>query len=1691
MKIRDMQAYVKRLIGDSPIPGQLGISSDAVYTKLGKGQIEQYVRKIYDFAEEPVKQVFYELIQNASDAEATNICFFYDKTQFLIINNGNPFESDLEEKGGRLKSFLTKNDNYKFNDDGSLGEHGQGSKLLYDLLLPIQYDNIQREDELLQTEILDKMGGLILASWNQNLLQDLLYWDNNNFQFEAYNSTEALLITKTIYTYYPSSIDEEIINKGGEKVKLFPKQELINASSFLKECIDKYNLNTSDFCIKGGTFIYLKLGSDKHQKLNDAFNDSVKSNIELALPIIPHVERITINDWNYKGEQKIIGKTLFLGKKNAKGKEYEATFFYADPGIFNSETTPNFFEYFPVTKAIYGLKFLINSKAYITKNSRQIIDYSTDWNKDILNRISQKICEYYQELVDTRNFDQAIIFINCILATDKEKVKQELFIKKFFYDNIIEAIKTNLPTVQNGFKPLVSIVQNRSKLHIDLNTLGVQEKYWIHSGIIDEDEVLDVQHYSLQQLYYNTNDEKWKNWIFTISDEEYQILINEFEGITDIPFIKKSDGTLSSINGIKGDMKIIPYDSRSKMILPIIQSQNLLVSGEWFDIDYRITDGEFYERLNATVDVKILNHHQKWNYFQNYINHFDDLDKSVLSQKLELFSNSLGVLKPLNKLLGYDAPNTQTKLLESFKIKASEIDNKLTPYLMSLEDIWGNILESWNDVILQIRAKDYETIYTDLLSIYNLSEESKKKLLSSDITCIKDHKDNWIRPEDVFYTPKLKDLLDNEYSQLVTFIERITDYKMLSFDLLKKADIVKLFDLSNASLSNLKDKLKEESTNSYAVSAEELKLLKQVKGQGRFFNHFVIIENENQLYIKPNDSYIKQFYSTDDILNTFLSDQAKYQLLPQQLSDVFSPTENDNLQVEGETFAMELIEAFGGAKELINIIYKTGQKPINSYIDSTKRIDFHTNDEKENYLNEYEEKIIKLIVSNKREQEFKEKIFINNKKLKSFTYDEHISLEVNEKNFRFSLEELGETIENKGLSIIRDRLKGINTGNLFQQEQYPINDLIKEIQSAEKLDKYQLLFLLVIAKCKEYGKIDFSILNISEIKKTELLQLFYEKEITWFEKYLGGLFFEPSKYILCNRKELLLDEEVVPQWVTEWLFGVDDVEKKSFLKKIGLLYEKDVVIIIREKIRNNLKVEKADIFRQVATNKKHTDKLLKWANESFAQPLVRDNHYHSFWSIYNLIEIYAKEHKSLPDYLLMMTSNDKNTYKLKKWNELTNLAYLNRVNSTEQSIITQIINEYDYNLVFRGRIDDKKYVEVLKSKGISGQTLQKQYNIQNISEYPEWNSTFYQEWKKDPNNEKVTIRLIPESIEASFKLSSSDIELDKSESDIAIETKKSSKVILVNQNIEGKSILDLLQENKEELFEKDKNKLIELQQLALAESNEHQEITEILESTDLSNDELKKLIQRIDEKELDISSAIKRLDSDGEGGVDLGNLTKDEEERLKKSIKEVNQLLKELGSIEMLQNLLKNLDRIKKFLDEEDVESTPNAIIGHIGEVLIFEWLKKKGKSEHVSILLDNNGEYIKATYTPYDFKLEAASKSYLIDVKTTIKTIIQNAKSIPFYVTEKEYKEIMENNWDNYYIIRISLLDLGLDRIYEFIKAKNDYKDFPEALKKHHKYIEQECKIFLSDSKNVKMLEKCKRRFKVQIPKLNDDVPF
>ena len=267
MKIRDIRQYIKELCKNETLD-LIGKDNEEwfKYVYGPNKKLDASITEAATFATNAEEQLFYEFVQNAFDAKADSLYFFFNENYLIVLNNGVPFYTDLDletnpdHREGQLYTFLSKNKSDKYGDSHKMGEHGQGSKLLYTLLTDL--DEWKDNSSLLLDAIKKQKKGPTLISWSSRAqIANLCLNDGTWEPSQVDNDKEFPLFIKILYSYYPIM--------PGQSEKLFPKHEVEEVLRVFDEMVQpRRNMSFMD----QGSALIIPLGKGKYEKINSKAN---------------------------------------------------------------------------------------------------------------------------------------------------------------------------------------------------------------------------------------------------------------------------------------------------------------------------------------------------------------------------------------------------------------------------------------------------------------------------------------------------------------------------------------------------------------------------------------------------------------------------------------------------------------------------------------------------------------------------------------------------------------------------------------------------------------------------------------------------------------------------------------------------------------------------------------------------------------------------------------------------------------------------------------------------------------------------------------------------------------------------------------------------------------------------------------------------------------------------------------------------------------------------------------------------------------------------------------------------------------------------------------------------------------------------------------------------------------------------
>jgi len=709
-----------------------------------------FLRSQVEIAED--SQAIYEFLQNAVDAEATEFYIFWDKENFLVVNNGNKFREE------DISSILNFSQSTKSNgSDERIGKFGIGFKLIHRL---VGNDNSNDDEANGLNAITNNYSGPILFSWDNSYIKQAL---QNNL-----DSIDNHWLFKILYTNFPSGIDEKIKNKEYVEQVLFPKshyQEMVNF-------INKQEIDLE--LLQQGSIFFLKLGDEK-SKLLDGEKENIKHGIKYSLNIIQEftkkrsttIKHININNIQVDAEDLSCINTETCTMLFSKNLEQAIIYYHKNPAEKIS-----FFKFFPMGDQINGLNFIIHSDKFHIESNRRKLHKE---NQDILEKIAADLQFRFDVIKKKDQVRYENILANLYLS-DLETANNDKLIYKHFSVSFLEYLKTNIPykdTNVYGVKSLNTTDDKSEIVIIDssLHEIPLQIKQHFYFNPKTHKDIVNEAKKKLQLLRWNIVDvmvnDNINSWILELNNNDFnkllleikekrrlnsQSIVNIWQGVYSLKDIKR---ILQIFSVLDTNIKFAVLKNKSNNYEILFNSNNLFIKNndfrEFLEKKYELYEMEYYlipEELEKSItgiigknssDKEILedlleeNEHKEVidfiEYYQledKFLSTLDRLDINTSSSS----SNTSYELKVLDFILKYeDSLEVNKRKVFINNEQVSQLSK--SPYLTftyqsknSSKVINPNSFN--NDKNSEKILSFIEEIGKKYTSIFNIQEESKE-----------------------------------------------------------------------------------------------------------------------------------------------------------------------------------------------------------------------------------------------------------------------------------------------------------------------------------------------------------------------------------------------------------------------------------------------------------------------------------------------------------------------------------------------------------------------------------------------------------------------------------------------------------------------------------------------------------------------------------------------------------------------------------------------------------------------------------------------------------------------------------------------------------------------------------------------------------------------------------------------------
>lgn len=1179
-----------------------------------KDDIPSYLQSILKIAEDG--QAVYEFIQNAVDCDSTQFWMFYNEDYFLAINNGQPFNQE------QIASILNIAQSEKRNlDDDSrcnkIGRFGIGFKLVHRLV-----GENDGSEEL--TQIIDgAIKGPTLMSWSHyNQLKTLLEFQEKDpinqlilsHDPEAYERVPWLF--KMLLTNFPVAPDERVKDFNYRDFVPFPKSELAEMSSFLKESLgDK--LNNKALFSKGSAF-FIKLGNNKGRRLKSE-QKAIEQGVNYSMQFFNKLQKITVNDieitkrpikWldfeigrNEEEFSQINPEYKFCPIKFSLGYQTDST------AIALLAEQPNFYKYFPLGDEVNRLCFVIHCDAFDIESNRRKL-HNSSINEKLIDALAKRVLESLNEMVQERSEEYPALFLS-ILLSDANKEDQKNKLSARLMAPLKEFIVKHIP-LRAGNGPASGVIIKGFDYPVELAKVGLVNINWFLWDQNSSKEVceqaeyqLKIAKWGLRHLIINSPQNELETYLKEIEIKDYKILIKELhsedlinqlrEKLKSIRWIKTHNNGLVNLQSIE-EGKNFFIDSDNEKLGSIINKLGcdiiLLNAPELHQLIVAIGGEATYTEKKTiaswlkeetvqkgltklTISERIL--------FKSIIG-----SQSTDSKDVPLFKSVEGSgLKPLNLLLPFD--EHCPRWLDCFRI--SEEDNK------AIDNSLKQQLLKYNEVFVKLFCN--KVAFLELTESLNLNEI--EEFYDFVVNAIPDLEETKVDYTDIpwVYLDKGEERFD--YSKNVYWPDSITKLDKEKYEQVKKA-VRKLFNvnLPHFSALKLKSKLKLGSLDldlsEKLVAVESIGLLRLNYfldwAETELDNDFLVglsfkVEKDNcSIEITPERT---NYYSLNaDLISVISGDEGlkSLQLFPQEL---YSESRAKIGLLEADTLFEFIFKHSSQLNSYARFIAENASKNVGlNYINALPIISIELNQTYEKKDEVYQiVQIASQAIDNDDEETlniFRSKVKIDGEALtaRSISSDIYFGPRGEKKGFTLAtkLSNVLPKYANASISVdkLLDCFPGLKTFHLFKQQRKKIKPICDELFELEcdVYSSHQLVFSVFAEYCFGYKSLrdGVPILYGEDTTQQERdILILQHLEVLFQESLATGKCVYLKKDLGLDLSAINLDEknafenEKPSLALIEWSKGEGVENRRAFLVQQGVADENSQINLLRQALK--------------------------------------------------------------------------------------------------------------------------------------------------------------------------------------------------------------------------------------------------------------------------------------------------------------------------------------------------------------------------------------------------------------------------------------------------------------------------------------------------------------------------------------------
>lgn len=1617
MKVRDLRQYIKAISKGNETLELVGSNREYFLNMMsGQGQkVDALITGAASFANNAKEQLFYEFVQNAYDASADTLLFYANEDFLIVLNNGEPFFTDLdifdlpegeEPRDGQLYNFLAKGKSLKLNDDEKLGKYGQGSKLLYTLLADINH-NVNTE-ELLKDAIINNKKGPYLVSWhNMSQLDAWLINDDEWIPAQADDVENNILFAKILMSYYPIA--------PGQDLDRFSNEEAQRAIQAFNELVDPPR--NKSFLTRG-TALIIPLGKGKYEAIVEDNNiANVRARLGGFASITADQER---NEGKSLKHIYVMGKeveqhsvrSLFIDFEEGGNKFH---YHFAFNPIFAEKNVVNFFKGLPILQTKYRFGFILDSQILEVDDSRQRIS-DTEKTCDQLRLAYTHLVKELKSLLETNREKFDYIYQSLISSRPEENSEDEQKIRKAFYDVIRPFLNKYAYTSEGTYVPFEEVCEEEKETNVLLKDIGIDNLHWIDADSRKKyafhfDKKVRVLGFA--EMLQMADDEKLSAWIKGMSKEDYKLFHNNclecISDIEDIQVFQSNGNNLYSWEELNSDINVYYMAQDTE---PIFVGQEYIVEPmcEEYDSDDYTTLFDKIKANLAELRETSMGRDAACQTLCMIAENESDYEDEIKND-IAVLQNWRGDYLPFSEL--FEERLEGTILFDNFRIKGSIPECvKQQDWLIDKQGddtaLWNWIVKHFNDIKREDGwGDDTDAYLRDIQNAYKARGESVAGSL------LRLYLDEEGKPTDepCQNVENFEKLSEAEYEKLQI---SYSDYNFVPYKYEKVLSSAP-FMMNTLYVNDLVN------PNQY-IDFDTLAILSKIYSDG-FLLKYRVIGDENSFRVQLLNG--GKNYTNDlgtDLRRALL--EIGFYYIPQKIQTLI-PSETNAFNITRDDFAKSVVDKISDKNLIFPLIRNCSSDIVKYYIESLSVISIdHTISEED-----IRWQIIKFAVSRDNEDnEFKQKIFdcIRHKNTKlPKTIKDNVFVAY---DHEYNLYALNAKYQEENVHI-DSFLDCLPNSKFFKDEYY--GDKKEIVSSKEIYEEIRNNYLTVeqLRFCLDYSRHEKPSFYNLKLKESldKALSMIKDNQYRGFDKYFKISNFQPKCQVFAEQS-LLNDDEKLPVEMQKWLEqNPDAIDLFEDIRK-----ESESYISIRRYIRDN--EEAIDIPTFEDSDK--TDSTLKWLLNYKLTYVYGDNAYKNVKRIIDRLpegienmvflrytgNVECKD-KSLdaicPTFTLEEYDKDSCFLSISAWKPIF-LDMLKKDKMVQYFFVNEIVFTYEeLELLSKHKLHNAPKLEV-SVKAHEG-------------DYKEITSEPYMIWKKMPESRGILIKTSQKPIGMNFTMLKNREQVFSK----AIDNKEfgydtNALVVVQYPNPEKLSAIKMIEKH-------------------IADMEFFQQPFIVLQG--LYVDQLEKLEQMAEEKGTDIATIVQSSDKNKGNNTDNAANLKVDEDKLD-NIK----VLAESLDADELDLVVENRDKLLEILfdlndEDESQESEVRQIIGYIGELIYEQYLKETLKVEYEFSADEGIGEY--------DFKYtETDGHTVYVDVKTNLYSLKDG--NSPFYLHRTQNGFMHENPQADYRIVRISLKDLHIDKGHDSYAALRDIHGKDQNPRKNSR-LKNDCKKLAS----------------------------